>query len=148
VEWSKDWKERAVKQVFSSCQRCGTCCSDVGVVDIYQRDLHRLSRKMHISVEEVVHRFCAIHPKGGSRFTLKKLKPCEFFNGRCRIYQYRPTVCRMTPYLVGEWNYCKQDFGDLPDTNDSAIIISLVKNTGLSATEIIEYLEYVGAVRC
>ena len=147
MKWNPGWKDRAVKQMFSSCNRCGSCCSDVGVVDIYQKDLHRLSRKLHISVEDVIRSFCDNHPKGGSRFTFKNLKPCNFLKqGRCRIYNHRPLVCRLTPYLVGEWKYCHQEFDNLPELDDQAILIGLVKNTGLSTTEILDYLKYVGAV--
>jgi len=140
------WKDRAIKQVMFKCQRCGDCCTGPEVVDIYPEDINRLTRKFHTNMESVLSRFCAEHPLGGKRFTLKNLKPCQFYRNGCRIYHYRPIVCRMAPYLVGAWNYCDNDFGDLPDLSDDVIILGLVKCTGLSATEIFRYLKYIGAI--
>ena len=38
-----NWKERAIRQIFFECKRCGTCCKEPKIVDIYPRDALRIA---------------------------------------------------------------------------------------------------------
>jgi Fe-S-cluster containining protein len=102
-------------------------------------------RKFHMGIPKAVSSFAADHPLGGHRYMLKHSQPCEFYGDGCKIYESRPMVCRMFPFLAGVETLHKVPdiFGTDMDT--AAIIEALVKSTGLSATEIWGHLRYIGA---
>jgi Fe-S-cluster containining protein len=145
MTWKPGWRERAIKQVLFKCSRCGNCCSKCGIIDLYPEDLNRLARKFHITLQEEMMLDCAEHPLGGRRLMLNSVQPCKFYKDKCRIYNHRPLVCRLAPFLVGEWTLC--DTGDLqiPDMEEQALWVALVKMSGLSVTEMQRYLKMIGA---
>jgi Fe-S-cluster containining protein len=76
---------------------------------------------------------------------LNNVQPCKFYKGRCSIYHDRPLVCRLVPFLVGEWNYCELGDPQISEMDDQALWVALVKMSGLSVTELQRYLRYIGA---
>jgi Fe-S-cluster containining protein len=143
--WAPGWKEKAIRQVLFKCGRCGRCCGEPEIIDLYPEDLNRLSRHFHKNLAQVMVAVCAEHPRGGRRYMMNKSKPCQFYKNGCRIYGSRPIVCRMYPYLAGPMRLCELDVGEVPEMDDQALLIALVKSTGLSVTEMLRYLRYIGA---
>ena len=140
-----NWKERAIRQIFFECKRCGTCCQEPKIVDIYPRDALRIARRFRISMRLAAKRHFMRHPKDDNRMMLKNVTPCEFYENGCRIYRSRPLICRMYPYLAGPTIYCETPTGELPEMDDQDVIIKLAKVTNLRILELEDYLRYIGA---
>jgi len=145
MTWNEGWRERAIRQITFNCARCGKCCSKSKIIDLFPEDLNRLTRKFHTGLGSVVKSFCEPHIAGGRRFMMKGVSPCRFFDNKCKIYCYRPIVCRMTPFLAGKKIYCDVDFGELVSMDEGVILDNLVASVGLSKTEVLRYLKYIGA---
>lgn len=89
-------------QLDFKCLRCGMCCQVADPIDIYPKDIRRLSSYFNISIEETVEEFTIPHPTEPDLRALKKSVPCSFYDDAqkgCRIYQARPMVCRCSPFL-------------------------------------------------
>ncbi|MFA5452487.1 MAG: YkgJ family cysteine cluster protein [Candidatus Methanomethylophilaceae archaeon] len=143
--WQGDWKERAIRQALFKCAGCGRCCREFAIIDLSSRDLHRLARHFHENLAATMVRVCAEHPVDKGRFIFRESGPCKFYKNGCRIYETRPIVCRLYPYLGGDNCLCEAPEIEVPDMDNSALWIALAKSTGLAVTEMIAYLKTIGA---
>lgn len=104
---------RAKEQVAFRCDCCGACCRDLEgklmlePLDAYYLGRHMLQQGQEVrDIEDVYARYA--HP-----IMLDGLLPifvlntkgddhaCTFLeNGRCRVYEARPRVCRLYPFTV------------------------------------------------
>jgi len=141
------WKERAIRQIMSNCRKCGDCCTKSTTIDIYPRDAMRIAKRFRIPVELAAKRYFSVHKSGDDRWMLKNVAPCGFYKDGCRIYQSRPMICRMYPYLAGPTIYCDTSTGELPEMDDQDVIIKLAKVLNLRICEVEDYLRYIGAWR-
>lgn len=73
-----------------SCRTCGACCTDVGVPPYRVAELFGLPARLRAWL---LRRLAAIKgdPRGGPCFAYRA--------GRCRIYRWRPAVCR--DFVIG-----------------------------------------------
>jgi Fe-S-cluster containining protein len=142
--WAPGWKEKVIRFVSVKCKRCGRCCTGYELMALNTKDLQRLCHHFHANLETVMVRFCAEHPGNKGSFILNKSKPCQFYKNGCRIYNARPIGCRFYPMLTGGTMLCEKDEIEVPDMEDQALWIALVKTTGLSVTEMMSYLKSMG----
>ncbi len=83
------------------CQGCGRCCSgpEEGYVWATQTELDAIADSLNMTSEDFCKKYVR---KVGKRFSLvedKKTKNCVFLkNGKCTIYEARPTQCRTWPF--------------------------------------------------
>jgi Fe-S-cluster containining protein len=146
VSFKPGWRDMVEKHLVSGCNRCGTCCGDVPIVDVFPEDINRLARHFHMNISNIMMKYLTIHPLGGRRMTIKRVKPCVFFRGKCTIYLSRPIICRMYPWLAGKHHYC-DTMEDIKITgSDEEILGLLVEEIGLSRNEVLRYLKYIGAI--
>ncbi len=145
MPWAPGWKERAIKQVLFKCERCGRCCSEYKIMELFPRDLARLQHHFHMSLAQVMLTFCAEHPTAEGRWIINEWKPCKFYKNGCRIYNSRPIGCRFYPFLSGTSVLCRNTEIEVPDMDDSALWMALARDTGLAVTEMMEYLKSIGA---
>lgn len=85
----------ALPQIVPDCRGCGACCSDVGVPPYAALELFGLPRRLRAWWLAVVGAYSG-QPRG---------RPCIALargSHRCRIYRWRPAVCRDMP-VGGEW---------------------------------------------
>lgn len=143
--WVPGWKEMAIRQVFSKCERCGRCCTEYKLMELFPQDMARLCRHFHVELDVVMLNYCMEHPRVKGRFIINEWKPCKFYKKGCRIYNARPIGCRLYPYLSGTEVICETSQTEVPDMDDIALWMALVKATGLSVTELIAYLRLIGA---
>ena len=93
---------RIQAQLDFKCVRCGLCCQVADPIDIYPKDIRRLSSHFNISVEETVKEYTIPHPTEPDLRAFKASAPCRFYDEAkkgCSIYQARPMVCRCSPFL-------------------------------------------------
>ena len=83
------------------CQGCGRCCAgpEEGYVWATQAELDAIAESLKMTSKEFADKFVR---KVGKRFSLveeKKTKNCIFLkNGKCSVYEVRPTQCRTWPF--------------------------------------------------
>jgi Fe-S-cluster containining protein len=140
-----NWKERAIKQIEFDCDRCGKCCRQPKVVDVYPNDAARIVKNLRIAPRVLARHHLMIHPARDGRMALKNVNPCEFYESGCSIYLSRPLICRMYPYLAGSTIYCEIDDSPVPDMDDYEVLIKLAKVVNVKISELKNYLIYVGA---
>lgn len=84
------------------CQQSGKCCvshGEYGFVYLAREDRRRLARHFGLTVRDFLRAWCRRH--GG--WTVLKDAPdasaCIFFaDGKCSVYDARPTQCRTWPF--------------------------------------------------
>jgi len=65
-------------------------------------DLWRLAERFHSKPMRMAKIYCKRHPTDKTAWALKKVKPCQFYDAErkgCRIYNYRPDICRAYPFI-------------------------------------------------
>jgi len=91
------------------CDRCGECCRRCDPIVLSPEDLNALGFLLPTSTLQHYVSF-----KDGVYY-FKHTKPCAFLRGNnCRIYDFRPLVCRQFPIIVrddgvitlGWFDYC------------------------------------------
>jgi uncharacterized protein len=102
VKTIKDEQPRA----YFDCNKCPAyCCSIYDRVQVTKRDVNRLARHFHVSVETAQRRYTRINRETGER-VLRRVEDsifaetCMFLNQEtrgCGIYHARPGVCREYP---------------------------------------------------
>jgi Fe-S-cluster containining protein len=93
---------RIQAQLDFQCKRCGICCQVADPIDIYPKDIRRLSSHFNISIGEAVDEYTIPHPTEPDLRAFKASAPCRFYDeaqSGCSIYQARPMVCRCSPFL-------------------------------------------------
>jgi len=98
-----------IREVGFSCDLCGRCCTRVfnGHVLLLEQDVDRIRESDPLALEPVpTYDFCDQHGTfyaAGYTTCSQGDAPgsCIFLKqGRCRIYQRRPAVCRVYPYML------------------------------------------------
>ena len=98
-----------IREVGFSCDLCGRCCTRVfnGHVLLLEEDVDRIRESDPLALEPVLtYDFCDQHGTfyaAGYTTCSQGDAPgsCIFLKqGRCRIYQRRPAVCRVYPYML------------------------------------------------
>ncbi|MDH4064303.1 MAG: YkgJ family cysteine cluster protein [Acidobacteriota bacterium] len=85
------------------CTGCGACCTIEGHVWVDRRQIRRLARHLDLTVEAFGRKYLR---RIGSRYSLTEVslpgnaakKACVFWNGKCTVYEARPTQCRTFPF--------------------------------------------------
>ncbi|MCS6771075.1 MAG: YkgJ family cysteine cluster protein [Kiritimatiellae bacterium] len=81
------------------CVRCGRCCTGApGIIFVNRQDAERIAGHLGLALDT----FLATHTrpwKDGHTLVEKANGECVFYEeGRCRIYEVRPTRCRTYPF--------------------------------------------------
>ena len=90
---------RYLAQYKCNCVGCGWCCTSCAPISIDPRDIKRLAKGLGISHKDVMKKHITYYE---GKTVLKNTLPCEFFDVstfRCNIYEHRPNVCRMHPFM-------------------------------------------------
>jgi Fe-S-cluster containining protein len=81
------------------CCACGNCCREV-LPTLDDADVRRLSAGLGTTPEEIIARYLTRDEDGDLTFNRR---PCPFLSGNlCRVYEYRPDMCRSYPHLHKE----------------------------------------------
>jgi Fe-S-cluster containining protein len=86
------------------CSDCGNCCTQCAPIDVTMEDLKRIADYFGKSMKVAAKRHCRINPANGLLF-IKHDRPCKFYglkNKKCKIYEARPEICRLHPFLSSE----------------------------------------------
>jgi len=77
------------------CTTCRNCCKKLQP-SIVEKDIERLSNRLHITTEQVIDQYTEIYDE---ELYFKNL-PCVFLkDNKCTIYDDRPEDCRSYPHL-------------------------------------------------
>ncbi len=96
---------RAPKNVRFECQRCARCCGDTPhrgrIIYLLESEVKKISKKTGLKPLEFA---SPISGLGNFKYKMKKRNGvCIFLkNKACQIYDIRPTVCRLYPFLVSK----------------------------------------------
>lgn len=111
VRWSTtDWLSKSAsnprsRRLCADCKKAW-CCLTYKRVHLSLLDVKRLSKHLNLSTEEFIKAHCEPTVDSDRRFLylLKNTQPCEFLkdNWRCAVYEHRPIVCEMWPFVVDE----------------------------------------------
>ena len=94
---------RAVKEDYFkslwSCKRCGKCCNKDGFL-VTSVEITRLSALAGLSKSEFKRLYIKTK-KIDNKWCFSCRQPCLFYNVEtgCEIYDYRPEVCRLFPFV-------------------------------------------------
>jgi uncharacterized protein len=81
-----------------TCVDCGACCTgSPGVVRMSEAEVARLAEVLGEAVAAVKQRYLLPHEHGW-RIRERANGDCVFFDGRCTVYDARPTQCRTYPF--------------------------------------------------
>jgi Fe-S-cluster containining protein len=85
------------------CTQCSKCCrNEPGYVFLSLKDLKRMEKKLKMSKEDIVQKYCRIITINGiKRLSLKEKSnfDCIFWNDSgCQIYKARPIQCQLYPF--------------------------------------------------
>ena len=77
------------------CCKCGNCCKLYDVL-VNKTDIERISQYLGLSEDDFIEKYLAAN---GDEYIMKE-KPCSFLDadGKCKIYDIRPSVCGDFPY--------------------------------------------------
>ena len=86
------------------CTQCGACCYHHYDILLSPYDLMRLVKVLHMSPEEIIHKYCSINIGSTSCLPILHLNPvgkeeaCPFIqNNLCIVHDFKPTVCALYP---------------------------------------------------
>lgn len=88
---------KAEKMFGELCNNCGACCRTCNPIVLSDEDVYVL--------REVLGIFFSIYViREDNKWWFSKTAPCAFLNenNTCRIYNYRPTICRQYPVAVNK----------------------------------------------
>ncbi|MCL2815872.1 MAG: YkgJ family cysteine cluster protein [Oscillospiraceae bacterium] len=77
------------------CCACGNCCKLYDIL-VNKDDIERISQYLGLTENDFIEKYLAASDEG----YIMKEKPCRFLDedGKCKIYEIRPSVCRDFPY--------------------------------------------------
>jgi len=80
------------------CCKCNNCCN-LYDIRMEPKDIAAVAGHLGITENDFIEKYL-IPDKREFDCLIIKDKPCNFLdsNGKCRIYEYRPSVCRGFPY--------------------------------------------------
>jgi Fe-S-cluster containining protein len=86
------------------CRMCGKCCRDREDILLTTRDLFYIARKLGLTPEETINKYCEMYIGSASRIPIVRLKPkgygrvCPLLGGdRCIVHDCKPAVCALYP---------------------------------------------------
>ncbi len=79
------------------CTRCTNCCKTLDIV-FSDEDIERIAGHLDMKIDEFIQMYLELDDD--DRPYIVRAKPCSFLgeDGRCTIYNVRPTVCREYPH--------------------------------------------------
>lgn len=82
--------DTSAAQGLKHCNGCGVCCR-IAPCLLVPRDVHRLSKHLDMSREQLAHKFLQIEGTPEGRFLVRLRGPCAFLDGNdCRIHAIKP----------------------------------------------------------
>ena len=109
-------KKEGFKFAFNpkACEECGgkCCIGESGYIWVNREEIKNIAKFLNLDVEEFMFEYLR---KVDYRYSLKEIKKgnsyeCIFFeDGKCKIYEVRPTQCRTFPF----WDFFKDDYSYL-----------------------------------
>jgi len=82
---------------YFKCSRCGWCCK-IAPATITYNELTKISHYLKITNKRMLKKNCFTTLDG----QLKLRSPCPFYiQGKCKIYNIRPLICRTYPFKYG-----------------------------------------------
>lgn len=86
------------------CRGCGKCCKNREDIILTTRDLHNIARKLGLTIEAVIEKYCDTYIGGTSRIPIVRLQPagatrnCPLLSDkRCLVHDAKPAVCALYP---------------------------------------------------
>ena len=86
------------------CQRCGKCCSEIGL-PYDSRNIFQIADHLNLSIEEVISKYYGRIVDDGKAWESEDYKrtPCPFLMAGggikcCSIYSVRPSGCKLYPF--------------------------------------------------
>lgn len=86
------------------CKGCGNCCKNRHDLILNSKDLFNIAKKLALSTEQVIEKYCNTYLGDNSRFPIVRLKPqgvnsaCPLLKGsRCSVQDLKPGVCALFP---------------------------------------------------
>lgn len=91
-------------QLAFKCKRCGRCCKGAMAVMIRPDECRKAAKSLGVSFKNFIKLYTERNRRSEEGFLLKgtsERKPCPFYDETigCRIYDVRPTVCRLYPCM-------------------------------------------------
>jgi Fe-S-cluster containining protein len=98
---------RVFAQESFTCQKCGNCCIDSDPIVIYEADIKDLMKFFKLPRTRIIKKYLTPYGEGRDScvYKLKYAKPCKFMDNvtkQCKIYEARPTACKLYPFLSSE----------------------------------------------
>jgi len=93
---------RSSMQLGFKCKNCGHCCMVCDPAILGGNDIDNIAKCLKIPRNKVIKKYVKVLPNGQA--SLKHVAPCKFYDfgkKQCKIYKYRPHVCRYYPFLAG-----------------------------------------------
>ena len=87
------------------CRRCGKCCMNQDTLLLTPRDIFNIAKKLGVTLELVIKLYAEVCIDRSSKIPLVNMVPvgrqrrCPLLmdDGRCRVYDCKPTVCTLFP---------------------------------------------------
>ncbi|MGM0567884.1 MAG: YkgJ family cysteine cluster protein [Elusimicrobiota bacterium] len=90
------------------CRLCGACCRQEGYVFIEKKEAQEIASFMGMPENDFLKRFCHSY-EGRLRLKGDYNKPCILLKeGKCLVYEKRPSQCRTFPYWGENLNMPKR----------------------------------------
>ncbi len=86
------------------CRGCGTCCKHRDDIMLTTRDLYNIARKLGMTLDAVIEKYCEAYVGSTSRIPIVRLRPvgadgrCPLLSDkRCLVHEAKPAVCALYP---------------------------------------------------
>ena len=116
---------RLHNEIFAvyDCCECGNCCKLYDIL-LDKNDIERISAYLGLPENDFIEKYLAAD---GENYKIKD-KPCCFLDadGKCRIYEVRPTVCRDFPYTDKPYRLYNM-YGLLSFSEECPVIFEIIK---------------------
>ena len=111
TEYQKDLMENFDKYTIGiddtfqfKCRACGKCCKNREDIILTARDLFNIAKKLGMTHEAVMEKYCDRYIGRDSRLPVVRLQPCGVSRScplladkRCMVHDSKPVVCAMFP---------------------------------------------------
>lgn len=97
MEKLKPWIQEGLR---FKCTECGACCTgEGGYVFLAQSDIERLAKHFNLSETSFKQKYTRLVERGYALLDKKGSTDCIFLEeGKCTLYQARPTQCKTFPW--------------------------------------------------
>jgi len=116
---------RLHNEIFAQydCCKCTNCCKLYDIL-VDKNDIETISQYLGLSENDFIEKYLIVHDED----YIMKDKPCCFLNadGKCRIYEIRPSVCREFPHTNKPYrlyNMC----GVLSFTEECPVVFEIIE---------------------